>query len=54
MTIEGIATATAIAKDARTSGLDMPITNAVVAVTTGELDVRMAVEGLLSRPVRKE
>ena len=54
MTIEGIATAAAIANDAHRSGLDMPITNAVVAVTTGAQAVKAAVEGLLSRPVRKE
>lgn len=54
MTIEGIATAAAVANDAQLTGLDMPITRAVAAVTSGELDVRTAVEGLLSRPFRKE
>ncbi|MGI9388912.1 MAG: NAD(P)H-dependent glycerol-3-phosphate dehydrogenase [Boseongicola sp.] len=53
-TIEGIATATAVANDAESGGLDMPITQAVADVISGELDVRTAVEGLLSRPVRKE
>lgn len=54
LTTEGIATAAAIANDARKSGLDMPITQAVAAVTRGELEVKTAVEGLLSRPVREE
>ena len=54
MTIEGIATAAAVANDALDSGLDMPITQAVAAVTSDSLDVTAAVEGLLSRPARKE
>ena len=54
MTIEGIATASAIAKEVRDDGIDMPITQAVAAVTSGNLDVRSAVEGLLSRPIGKE
>ncbi|QMU59303.1 MAG: NAD(P)H-dependent glycerol-3-phosphate dehydrogenase [Boseongicola sp.] len=53
-TIEGIATAAAIAQDADRSGLDMPLTQAVAAVTQGTLDVSTAVGNLLSRPVRKE
>ncbi|MGI9395615.1 MAG: NAD(P)H-dependent glycerol-3-phosphate dehydrogenase [Boseongicola sp.] len=54
MTIEGIATASAVANDASAIGLDMPITQAVAAVIGEKLDVRTAIEGLLSRPVRKE
>ena len=54
VTIEGIATAAAIARDARSSGIEMPITQAVSAVTNDELDVKAAVESLLSRPFKKE
>ncbi len=53
-TIEGIATAVAVAKEATTIGMDMPITQAVAAVSSGKLDVSEAVQSLLSRPVKKE
>jgi glycerol-3-phosphate dehydrogenase (NAD(P)+) len=53
-TIEGIPTAAAVSRGAQSSGIDMPITQAVAAVTSGELDVNTAVESLLSRPVKKE
>ena len=54
MTIEGIPTASAIATDAEASGVSMPITEAVAAVTRGEIDVTDAVTSLLSRPATRE
>ena len=54
MTIEGIATSAAVAAQAATSGISMPITTAVAAVTSGEMGVHDAVAALLSRPVSKE
>ena len=50
-TIEGIATAQAIAD---TTELDLPILQAVSAVTRAKLDISAAIEALLARPVGKE
>lgn len=53
-TIEGIATAAAVAAEAARLDLDLPLTHAVAEVAAGRWDVRRAVETLLARPVRKE
>jgi glycerol-3-phosphate dehydrogenase (NAD(P)+) len=53
-TVEGIATAQAVAAEAAKMGLDMPLTNAIAAVTEGHLDIPTAIETLLSRPAGKE
>ncbi len=53
-TIEGIATAEALASEAKSRNLDLPLTTAVHAVTAGKLDVAQAVGSLLSRPSKKE
>ena len=53
-TIEGIATAAAVAERAAAHTIDMPITPAVAAVTQGKMDVNEAVAALLSRPLSKE
>lgn len=53
-TTEGIATAEALAKEAETHGLDLPLTTAVHAVTTGNMDVHDVVDALLARPVKQE
>jgi glycerol-3-phosphate dehydrogenase (NAD(P)+) len=53
-TVEGIATAQAIARSAPQSGIEMPLSQAVAAVTLGQLDIATAIETLMSRPARKE
>ncbi len=51
---EGIATA-AVARDlARHHGILMPIVEAVAAVLEGSLAVDAAIEGLMTRPLRRE
>ncbi len=54
MTIEGIPTAEAVAKAAGRAGISMPLTKAVAAVTSGDMDVHEAVSSLLARPAGKE
>lgn len=54
ITVEGAATAHAVHRAAQRSGIEMPITQAVAEVLSGTLDVRRAIETLLSRPARKE
>ena len=53
-TIEGIATAEALASEARVHGIDLPLTSAIHAVTTGEMAVNDAVGALLARPIKQE
>ncbi|MDJ1015937.1 MAG: NAD(P)H-dependent glycerol-3-phosphate dehydrogenase [Paracoccaceae bacterium] len=53
-TIEGIATASAVAAETTRSGIDMPLTHAVALVAEGRMDIRAAIEALLSRPAGKE
>lgn len=53
-TTEGIATAEALATEAKIHHLDMPLTTAIHAVTTGKMDVHDAVSALLARPVKQE
>ncbi len=53
-TTEGIATAEALAIEAELHQLDMPLTTAIHAVTTGKIDVHDAVGTLLARPVKQE
>ncbi|WP_417770512.1 NAD(P)H-dependent glycerol-3-phosphate dehydrogenase, partial [Stappia sp.] len=54
ITVEGAATARAVAEQARGMALDMPITDAVVALISGKLQVREAMDMLLSRPLKEE
>ncbi|MEP1944412.1 MAG: NAD(P)H-dependent glycerol-3-phosphate dehydrogenase, partial [Sulfitobacter sp.] len=54
ITVEGAATARAIARITQTSGLDMPITMAVVGLLDKSLDVTSAVHSLLNRPLKEE
>lgn len=54
VTVEGIATAQAVAEEASKMGIDMPLTLAVADVTEGRLDIQEAIETLLSRPAGKE
>lgn len=53
-TVEGAATAQAVAQVARDAGLDMPITMAVAGLLDKTLDVKTAVHSLLSRPLKEE
>lgn len=53
-TVEGIATASALAAEAKREGHYMPLTQAVAAVTEGRLDIPSAIETLLARPAGKE
>jgi glycerol-3-phosphate dehydrogenase (NAD(P)+) len=54
ITVEGAATARAALKQAETLALDMPITAAVVALLDGKVQLRQAMEMLLSRPLKEE
>jgi glycerol-3-phosphate dehydrogenase (NAD(P)+) len=52
--VEGIETA-AVARDiARRHGIDMPIVEAVAGILAGKLAVDAAIEGLMSRPLKRE
>lgn len=53
-TVEGAATARAVARVAQDAKLDMPITMAVAALLDKKLDVREAVQSLLTRPLKEE
>ncbi len=53
-TVEGAATAMAVAQVARDAGLDMPITMAVAGLLDKTLDVKAAVHSLLTRPLKEE
>lgn len=54
VTVEGIATAQAVSAEAPGLGIDMPLTDAVAAVSEGRLDITTAIETLLARPAGKE
>ncbi|MEL7202573.1 MAG: NAD(P)H-dependent glycerol-3-phosphate dehydrogenase [Pseudomonadota bacterium] len=53
-TIEGMATAQAVAADATKLGLDLPLVQTVSKVVSGSLDIPSAVATLMARPVGKE
>ncbi|CUH65048.1 Glycerol-3-phosphate dehydrogenase [NAD(P)+] [Thalassovita gelatinovora] len=54
ITVEGAATARAVLDRARVMLIDMPITEAVVALLDGRLQLSQAMEMLLSRPLKEE
>jgi glycerol-3-phosphate dehydrogenase (NAD(P)+) len=54
ITVEGAATARAVQQDAIELGIDMPITQAVVALASGKLQVGHAMDMLLTRPLKEE
>ena len=54
ITVEGAATARAALKRAETLDLEMPITSAVVAMLDGKVNLRQAMNMLLSRPLKEE
>ncbi len=53
-TVEGLATARAVAARARAMAIEMPITNMVVAVLEGRKTIEQAREALLARPLKEE
>ncbi len=54
LTVEGLATAEAVAANALDLKLDLPLMTAVSDVVTGKLDISAAIATLLARPVGKE
>ncbi|GAA3858760.1 NAD(P)H-dependent glycerol-3-phosphate dehydrogenase [Celeribacter arenosi] len=54
VTVEGVATAKAVARYAAHEALEMPITRAVAEVSDGGTSVAEALRALLSRPLKKE
>lgn len=54
ITVEGVATAQAVAKLAAERGIDMPITNVVRDILNSSITINKAVELLLSRPLKRE
>lgn len=53
-TVEGVATARAAARLAREGGMELPVAEAVAAITEGRLGVLEAARALLARPLTKE
>ena len=54
ITVEGAATARAVAGLVQRDGLDLPITAAVAALLDNRLDVSAAMQALLTRPLKEE
>jgi len=54
VTVEGAATAKAASDLARKHDIDMPITNAVAALASGQVSVQDVLKALLSRPLKEE
>jgi glycerol-3-phosphate dehydrogenase (NAD(P)+) len=53
-TVEGAATARAVSKVAQDANLEMPITMAVAALIDKKVDVKTAIQSLLTRPLKEE
>ena len=53
-TVEGVATARAMADIARAEGLDMPISTTVAELSNGAYSVTDAIQTLLNRPLKEE
>ena len=54
ITVEGASTARAVHAMARRLNLDLPITFAITALLDGRIDVRTAMQQLLTRPLKEE
>lgn len=54
MTVEGVATAIAVAKLARNHGVDMPVTQMVAGLTQRDITLEDAIRALMSRPLKQE
>ncbi len=53
-TVEGVATASAVAEIAKAEGLDMPISASVADLSLGAYSVAEAIQTLLNRPLKEE
>jgi glycerol-3-phosphate dehydrogenase (NAD(P)+) len=54
ITVEGAATAVAVAKIAQRDGIEMPITQMIAALMAQEITLRQAIQALMSRPLKEE
>ncbi len=54
VTVEGVATARAVARLAAERGLDLPVTTMVAALVDGGIDLSDAIQSLLTRPLKAE
>lgn len=54
VTVEGVATAQAVAKLARKHAIDMPVTQMVAALTQNQITLEDAIRALMSRPLKQE
>lgn len=54
VTVEGAATARAVARIAAADGIEMPISTLVAGLAEGSIDVKQAMEILLARPLKEE
>jgi len=54
VTVEGVATAQAVAALAQQRGMEVPVTSMVAALAAGQISLSGAVHALLSRPLKKE
>jgi glycerol-3-phosphate dehydrogenase (NAD(P)+) len=54
VTVEGAATARAVAALARARGIDLPLTAMVDALIDGKISLSLAMQSLLSRPLKQE
>lgn len=54
VTVEGAATARAVARMAVRDGIDMPITQMIAALMAQEMTLRQAIQALMSRPLKEE
>ncbi|WP_434289776.1 NAD(P)H-dependent glycerol-3-phosphate dehydrogenase [Celeribacter sp. SCSIO 80788] len=54
VTVEGVATAQAVARLSQGLGIDMPITTAVTQILNGQISISEAAEVLLARPLKRE
>lgn len=54
VTVEGAATARAVARMAVRDGIEMPITQMIAALMAQEMTLRQAIQALMSRPLKEE
>ncbi|MFZ8882740.1 MAG: NAD(P)H-dependent glycerol-3-phosphate dehydrogenase [Paracoccaceae bacterium] len=54
VTVEGVATAKAVLHHPKLQGADMPITRLVHHLSTGDVNVKEAMQELMSRPQKEE
>ena len=54
ITVEGAATAVAVAKIAQRDGIEMPTTQMIAALMAQEITLRQAIQALMSRPLKEE